>query len=93
MQVLRPAHERYQETFAFSVLNQIIREVPIHLTKEGVHALFKGLSASVFGLVHACVYFPIYEYIKHSFNANEKKLTNSQVFCSSIISKRTELEK
>jgi solute carrier family 25 folate transporter 32 len=36
------------------------------------------------------VYFPIYEYIKHSFNANEKKLTNMQVFLSSVVSKRTE---
>lgn len=38
-------------------------------------------------MLHACVYFPIYENLKKAFNNDEKKLKSWQVLVSAIISK------
>lgn len=52
--------------------------------------MFRGLSASMVGMLHACVYFPIYERLKAWFNKDEKKLKSFQVFICAIISKGKE---
>ena len=34
------------------------------IQKEGVRKLFSGLTASLFGLVHVVIHFPVYENLK-----------------------------
>lgn len=48
----------------------------------------KGWAISMFGMLHAVVYFPIYENIKKYFaGENQKQLKAWQVLFASIISK------
>ena len=60
--------------------------------KEGFLALFKGLSASMLGISHVLIYFPLYERTKQMFRNmyNLKETDNlgaKNVFLSAVISK------
>lgn len=61
-------------------------------TEEGARALFAGLTASILGISHALIYFPLYEhwkmFFKHRFEPNAEKLSSRYVFLSAIFSKR-----
>ena len=50
-----------------------------------------GLTASILGISHALIYFPLYEhwkmYFKNKYEPNEDKLSNRYVFLSAIFSK------
>lgn len=50
-----------------------------------------GLTASILGISHALIYFPLYEhwkmYFKNNYEPNQDKLSNRYVFLSAIISK------
>jgi solute carrier family 25 folate transporter 32 len=54
---------------------------------EGVKSLFKGFGASVLGLVHVALYFPLYENLKLLFEKRRTKMHPSDYFICSIISK------
>ena len=58
---------------------------------EGLSALFKGVQASLLGIVHPLVFFPMYEKLKIFFRMNydsdKDKLSNKYILASSIISK------
>jgi solute carrier family 25 folate transporter 32 len=59
---------------------------------EGVRALFSGLTASILGISHALIYFPLYEKMKVYFHTNwekagTEKLSDKYVFASAIFSK------
>jgi hypothetical protein len=53
--------------------------------------LMSGLTASILGISHALIYFPLYEhwkmYFKSKYEPNKDKLSNSYVFLSAIFSK------
>ena len=60
--------------------------------QEGVKALFAGLTASIVGISHALIYFPLYEKMKLFFRnnfekENKEKLSNKYVCMSSVLSK------
>lgn len=57
-----------------------------------MRALFSGLSASILGISHALIYFPLYEKTKLYFRRNyekpdAEKLRARYVFISAILSK------
>ena len=57
-----------------------------------MRALFSGLSASILGISHALIYFPLYEKTKLYFRRNyeqpnSEKLRSRYVFISAILSK------
>ena len=59
---------------------------------EGITALFAGLTASIVGISHAFIYFPMYEKLKLYFlnnfeNNEEGRLSSKYVFVSAVISK------
>ena len=61
-------------------------------SKEGYSALFKGVSASMIGVIHPLVFFPIYEstkfYLKNNFEEpGAEKLSTKNLLFSSIVSK------
>jgi len=59
--------------------------------KEGFLALYKGVPASCFGLLHPLVFFPIYEkqkiYYKKNFEPDAEKLSTIYILASSVTSK------
>ena len=60
--------------------------------KEGFLALYKGYTASIIGILHPLVFFPLYEKLKIYFmnNFEEKgadKLSNKYIIFSSVVSK------
>lgn len=59
--------------------------------QEGGRALMSGLTASILGISHALIYFPLYEhwkmYFKKTFEPNSDKLSSRYVFLSAIFSK------
>jgi hypothetical protein len=61
--------------------------------KEGVRALYQGLSASMIGVLHPLIYFPLYEkskiYCLKNFQKDQpdKQLESKYVFISAIICK------
>jgi solute carrier family 25 folate transporter 32 len=61
-------------------------------SEEGVRALFAGLTASILGISHALIYFPLYEktklYFRNNFEKkNSEKLSSKYIFMSAIFSK------
>lgn len=62
------------------------------VNKEGISALYKGISASYIGIIHPLVFFPIYEKSKIYFLKNyepdgAEKLSAKNIFITSSISK------
>lgn len=58
--------------------------------------MFAGLTASILGISHALIYFPLYEHWKMYFKKNwepkdSDKLSSRYVFLSAIFSKRKPL--
>ena len=77
--------------FGFFSLYRIMRDIA---QKEGFFALYKGIWASLIGIVHPLVFFPMYEMMKIWMLKNwEKegadKLSSSYVAASTIICKFT----
>jgi len=60
-------------------------------SEEGPRALMSGLTASILGISHALIYFPLYEhwkmFFKNRFEPKEEKLSSRYVFLSAIFSK------
>ena len=61
---------------------QIVKE-------EGFGALFKGLSASMIGLTHVVIYFPLYEQTKEYLKRRNKteRLSDWDIFVATTFSK------
>lgn len=61
------------------------------LLQEGGRALMSGLTASILGISHALIYFPLYEhwkmFFKKTFEPDSDRLSSRYVFVSAIISK------
>lgn len=59
--------------------------------QEGTRALFAGLTASILGISHALIYFPLYEktklYFKRRFEPDADRLSGRYVFLSAILCK------
>lgn len=74
-------------------IGQEVRKLLVISFKEGVRALFTGLTASIIGISHAMIYFPIYEHQKMFFKKKfepespDKPLSSHYIFLSAIISK------
>ena len=60
-------------------------------TREGFFALYTGLSASLIGLSHVWIYFPLYEtlknYFKSTYQTNGEGLDSKFIVCSSLSAK------
>jgi len=69
-------------TGLFSGLRRLCKE-------EGAKALFKGLGASYFGLSHAVILYPLYEYLKGTIKEYKGTLNSHDVFAASLVSKFT----
>ncbi|EGR27872.1 mitochondrial carrier protein, putative [Ichthyophthirius multifiliis] len=74
-----------QNHYNKGVLNTLIKIK----NEEGIFALYKGLGASIIGLSHVAVYFPIYEYIKQLIQTqkNCQQLNFFDIFLASVSSK------
>lgn len=57
------------------------------IEKEGFFALFKGLTACTFGLLHPIVYFPLYENLKWRTKKYKGKVSSSDIFLIACVSK------
>lgn len=62
------------------------------VNNEGFFALYKGFSASMFGIIHPLVFFPLYEKLKIYLLKNHEppgteKLSNPNILLCSSISK------
>ena len=62
------------------------------IDKEGFFALYKGIWASLIGIIHPLVFFPMYEMMKLHMKENYEKegadhLSSKYVAMASIISK------
>jgi hypothetical protein len=61
------------------------------LLQEGGRALMSGLTASILGISHALIYFPLYEhwkmFFKKTFEPDSDRLSSRYVFVSAIFSK------
>jgi solute carrier family 25 (mitochondrial folate transporter), member 32 len=66
----------------WSALNKIIQY-------EGFHVLFNGLGASMLGISHTIIFFPLYEGCKKWLKRNDpsKSLSTYQIFFSATLSK------
>ncbi|KRX07165.1 Mitochondrial carrier domain [Pseudocohnilembus persalinus] len=73
--------------------NSVIQTIRSIYHEEGFQALFKGLGASLLGLTHVAIYFPIYEnlkiYVKDQKNGEE--LNSTDIFNISVFSKSKQL--
>ena len=60
-------------------------------SREGFFALYTGLSASLLGLSHVWIYFPLYEalklYFKSSYQSSNEVLDSKFIVCSSLSAK------
>ena len=56
----------------------MFRNIRQIVSKEGPRALFKGISASLMGLMHPIVYFPLYEQGKRYIRASNPELYKSE---------------
>lgn len=79
--------ENYKQRYPtnmFRAMLQIAQE-------EGVIALYQGLSASVIGVLHPLIYFPLYEksklYFQKNWSKDPKNLESRFVFVSAICCK------
>lgn len=60
------------------------------LTKEGVSSLFRGLSASIFSISNAIIYFYLYETFKDEMKDKmHTDFSSRYVFLASMLSKCT----
>ena len=86
-ETFRCAHQEHYERMYRGIFHSILKIG----REEGVRALFSGLTASILGISHALIYFPLYEhwkmYFKRRFEPECDKLSNKYVFLSAIISK------
>jgi hypothetical protein len=74
-------HEKYPHNI-FKAMGIIVRE-------EGVRALYQGLTASLMGILHPLIYFPLYEtskvYYKNNFQTDKNApLESKYVFVAAI---------
>lgn len=67
------------------------------LLQEGGRVLMSGLTASILGISHALIYFPLYEhskmFFKKTFEPDSDRLSSRYVFVSAIISKCKQIRK
>ena len=55
---------------------------------EGIKVFWQGLSASMLGLVHVVVYFPLYEYLKKQYSKeNSNSINPWDVFKCTMVAK------
>ena len=57
--------------------DEVFKEI---VWKEGIGALWQGLSASMLGLIHVAVYFPFYEYLKQKKKKKHHTLNSWDIF-------------
>lgn len=82
-----PSIAEFQRKFGFGFfsLYRIMKEI---IQKEGFFALYKGIWASLIGIIHPLVFFPMYEKMKMHFLANyeqpgaEKLSAKYVAFCT-----------
>merc|ERR1712151_1152482 len=64
----------------------ILKTLRIIQKQEGVLALYQGLTASMFGVVHPLIYFPLYEktkiYFKENWEPNSEHLSSGYIAIS-----------
>jgi solute carrier family 25 folate transporter 32 len=86
-EIFRSAAEEHYERMYRGIFHSILKIG----REEGARALFSGLTASILGISHALIYFPLYEhwkmFFKKRFEPNEDKLSSRYVFMSAIFSK------
>lgn len=79
---LNPGHTRY---------NGVAHAVSTIIRQEGVHAFFRGVVPSLFGVTHVCVQFPLYEqvklYLRTRNNKEAHELSFMELVVASMISK------
>lgn len=62
-------HEHFNQKYNHGVLS-IYKNIYTLAKTEGVLALYKGLSATMMGIVHPIIFFPVYEKMKIYFKNN-----------------------
>ena len=85
------SNSHYNKKYNNGILS-IYSNVKYIINKEGVGALYKGISASYIGIIHPLVFFPVYEKSKIYFLNNyeqkgTEKLSAKYIFIASTLSK------
>ena len=88
---LNPSSEHFKRKYSHGPLSIItnMREV---VRSEGFRSLFKGLSATMLGVIHPIIFFPLYEKLKIFFKDNyepegSKSLSPKYIVASTITAK------
>ena len=66
-----PSQEHYNKKYSHGS-SSIMRNLLKIYNKEGFRALYRGLPASMLGVLHPLVFFPIYEKCKQHFKSQNK---------------------
>lgn len=83
--------EHYDKKYKHGA-SSLFRNIRHIANTEGFLALYKGYTASLMGIVHPLVFFPLYEKLKIYFKNNHEapgadKLSNKFIIFSSVVSK------
>ena len=70
----------------------MLKTMKMVVKEEGFRALYQGLSASMIGVLHPMIYFPLYEkskqYFKQNYHQNQsEQLSHKYVMVSAVMSK------
>lgn len=83
--------EHYDKKYRHGA-SSLFRNMHTIAKSEGFLALYKGYTASIIGVLHPLVFFPLYEKMKIFFKNNYEepgadKLSNKYIIFSSVVSK------
>lgn len=83
-------HEHFKAKYNHGVLS-IYKNVYTLAKTEGLMALYKGFSATMLGILHPIIFFPVYEklkiYFKNNYDQHSQNLSAKYIVVSSIMAK------
>lgn len=90
---LNASQEHFNKKYSHGPLS-VLKNLNGIVKNEGFFALYKGLSATMIGIIHPIIFFPLYEKLKIFFKDNyectdAKKLSPKYIVLSTIIAKVT----
>ena len=83
-------HEHFKAKYSHGVFS-IYKNIYRLAKTEGIYALYKGFSATMVGILHPIIFFPVYEklkiYFKNNYDQHSHNLSAKYIVVSSIMAK------